>query len=117
MPSPAAYPIGIPGQPWGDAERAQWLSRQRRQRSYADDVLSVIERLRARFDVVQYGLLDYAPERFPLFALKSRNWRDDLPCVLVSGGVHGYETSGTRPSARRWRCFASRPGAAGSKPC
>ncbi|MEI4573019.1 peptidase, partial [Klebsiella pneumoniae] len=32
--------------------------------------------------------------RFPLFALKSRPWRDDLPVALVTGGVHGYETSG-----------------------
>ncbi len=30
----AAYPIGTPGTPWGDAERTEWLSRQTRQRSY-----------------------------------------------------------------------------------
>lgn len=88
------YPIGTPGQPWGDAEKAQWLAAQRRQRSYADDVLPTIERLRARFDVVQYGRLDYAPQTFPLYAIRSPNWRDDLPCALVTGGVHGYETSG-----------------------
>ena len=39
-------PIGTPGQPWGAAERAQWRARQVRQRSYADDVLAVVERLR-----------------------------------------------------------------------
>lgn len=89
-----AYPIGTPGQPWGAAEVATWLSRQRRQRSYADEVLTVIEHLRGHFEVVQYGELDYAPERFPLFALRSRDWREDLPCALVTGGVHGYETSG-----------------------
>lgn len=88
------YPIGVPGKPWGDAEKAEWLSRQRKQRSYADDVLRVIERLRARFDVVQYAELDYAPDRYPLFALKSRDWKDALPVMLVTGGVHGYETSG-----------------------
>jgi len=27
------YPIGTPGQPWGDAERAQWRAGQQRQRS------------------------------------------------------------------------------------
>ncbi|MDP1698120.1 MAG: M14 family metallocarboxypeptidase [Xanthomonadaceae bacterium] len=88
------YPIGTPGQAWGAAERAAWLALQRRQRSYADDVLSVIERLRSGFDVIQYGQLDYPPDRYPLFALRSRDWNDALPCALVTGGVHGYETSG-----------------------
>lgn len=88
------YPIGTPGVPWGAEEVAVWLSRQARQRSYEADVLSVIERLRSSFDVVQYGSLDYPPETYPLLALKSRDWRDDLPCALVTGGVHGYETSG-----------------------
>ncbi len=94
MTAPTPYPIGTPGQPWGAAERAAWLARQTRQRSYADDVLSAIERLRARFDVVQYGQLEYPPDSYRLFALRSRDWRDALPAVLVTGGVHGYETSG-----------------------
>lgn len=88
------YPIGTPGQPWGEAEKVQWLAQQRKQRSYADDVLGAIEDLRAHFEVVQYGQLDYAAETFPLFAIHNRQWRDDLPCALVTGGVHGYETSG-----------------------
>ena len=90
----APYSIGTLGRPWGEAEKAEWLARQRKQRSYADDVLSVIERLRERFDVEQYGRIDYPPDSYPLFALKSRNWNEDLPIVLVTGGVHGYETSG-----------------------
>jgi hypothetical protein len=90
----AAYPIGTPGKAWGGAERAEWLSRQRKQRSYADDVSRAIERLRASFDVTQYGWIDYPPDSYPLFALKSRGWNDGLPIVLVTGGVHGYETSG-----------------------
>ncbi|HZH44447.1 MAG TPA: M14 family metallocarboxypeptidase [Lysobacter sp.] len=90
----ASYPIGTPGRPWGAAEKAEWRSRQTRKRSYADDVLSVIERLRARFDVVQYGHLDYPPDAYPLYAIRSREWDDALPCALVTGGVHGYETSG-----------------------
>ena len=91
---PAAYPIGTPGFAWGDAERALWLARQTRRRSYATDVLGAVERLRARFDVSEYGHLDYPPDSYPLYAIRSREWRDDLPCVLVTGGVHGYETSG-----------------------
>jgi hypothetical protein len=95
MNTPAFYPIGTPGTAWGDSEKAEWRARQRPQRSYADDVVTRIDALRARFDVEQYGQVDYPPDgRFPLFALRSRAWRDDLPCVLVTGGVHGYETSG-----------------------
>lgn len=94
MTSQAPYPIGTPGRPWDAAEVADWRSRQTVKRSYEADVLRVIETLRARFDVSAYGRLDYAPDSYPLFAIKSRDWRDELPIVLVTGGVHGYETSG-----------------------
>lgn len=94
------YPIGTPGVPWGDAERAEWLSRQVRRRSYRDDVVSTIERLSTRFDVEEYGRLDYPPDQYRLFALRSRNWRDDLPVALVTGGIHGYETSGVHGALR-----------------
>jgi len=94
MSSHAHYPIGTPGVPWGEAEKAEWRARQPRRRSYGDDVLARIEALRGRFDVVQYGRLDYAPDSYPLFALRGRDWRDGLPVMLVTGGVHGYETSG-----------------------
>lgn len=100
MTDTAFYPIGTPGQPWGAAEIAEWRSRQPRHRSYAADVLGAIERLRTRFDVVQYGQLDYPPDTYPLFALKSRDWQDALPCALVTGGVHGYETSGVHGALR-----------------
>jgi hypothetical protein len=95
MTTKAFYPIGTPGLPWTEHEKAEWRSRQSRRRSYEADVVGTIERLRSRFDVVEYGRLEYAPDGgYPLFALKSRDWRDELPCVLVTGGVHGYETSG-----------------------
>ena len=35
-----------------------------------------------------------------LFALRSRDWSDSLPVVLVTGGVHGYETSGVHGALR-----------------
>ncbi|MFI2810035.1 M14 family metallocarboxypeptidase [Microbulbifer sp. JSM ZJ756] len=92
--TPKAYPIGTPGTPWGDAERSEWLSRQARQRSYESEVLSKIEQLRPRFEVEEYGLLEYGADKYPLLAIRSRDWNDDLPVVLVTGGVHGYETSG-----------------------
>jgi hypothetical protein len=92
--SQSPYPIGTPGRPWGEAEVAAWRSRQHVQRSYRADVLDAIDALRPRFDVVPYGQLDYPPHSYPLLAIRSRDWRDELPCVLVTGGVHGYETSG-----------------------
>ena len=96
----APYPIGIPGLAWGAAEVSAWRSRQTRKRSYEADVLSVIDRLRSRFDVVEYGRLHHDADTYPLFAIKSREWRDALPVVLVTGGVHGYETSGVHGALR-----------------
>ena len=90
------YPIGTPGQPWGAGELAQWRARQVRHRSYASDVLGAVERLRSRFDVLPYGEVVYGDERFPMFAIRSRHWQPGLPGVLVTGGVHGYETSGVQ---------------------
>ncbi|MFL6549869.1 MAG: M14 family metallocarboxypeptidase [Povalibacter sp.] len=90
----APYPIGTPGIAWGESERAQWLSRQVQHRSYDTDVIRVIERLSKKFDVEEYGRLDYSPDHYTLFAVRSRAWQDDKPIVLVTGGVHGYETSG-----------------------
>ena len=98
--TPAHYPIGTPGRAWGETEVADWRAQQTPQRSYATDVLGRIDALRSRFEVVQYGCLDYQPDSYPLFALKSRNWRDTLPCMLVTGGVHGYETSGVHGALR-----------------
>ena len=92
----AFYPIGTPGQAWGAQERAQWLARQQVQRSHEQEVVSRIDALRGRFDVSQYGQLDYPSGHYPLLAIRSRGWDDGLPVVLVSGGVHGYETSGVQ---------------------
>ncbi|WP_433925791.1 M14 family metallopeptidase [Stenotrophomonas nematodicola] len=94
MSSAHFYPIGTPGQPWGDVERATWRARQQRQRSYHDDVVAALERLGDRIEIVQYGQLDYPPDHYPLFAAISSDWDPALPSALITGGVHGYETSG-----------------------
>ncbi|MFA6984991.1 MAG: M14 family metallocarboxypeptidase [Arenimonas sp.] len=95
MTAPFTYPIGTPGTPWGDAERADWRAAQTKKRSYVDEVVTLIDRLRERFDVTEYGRMDYAPDgSYPLYAIRCRGWRDELPVALVTGGVHGYETSG-----------------------
>jgi hypothetical protein len=105
MTMPRFYPLGTPGQAWGPAEVQQWRARQVLQRSYADDVLSAVEQLRAQWDVESYGEVIYvdaaqSEERFPLMALRSRGWSSALPTVLVTGGVHGYETSGVHGALR-----------------
>lgn len=86
--------IGTPGQPWGDAEKRQWRSRQVKHRDVAADVLAPIDALRDEFDVEEYGAVSYDGVRYPFLAVRSRAWRDDLPVMVVTGGVHGYETSG-----------------------
>lgn len=94
MSLPRFYPIGTPGVPWGDAERVQWRERQVRSRSYEQDVVSRVTAMADRFDVFRYGELRYGADVFPLLALKTRDWQAGRPVALVTGGVHGYETSG-----------------------
>jgi hypothetical protein len=90
------YLVGPSISAWDSDGRAAWLASRVKSRSYTDEVLRKIEALRERFDVAEYGQIDYGGERYPLLALKSRDWRDDLPVALVTGGVHGYETSGVQ---------------------
>lgn len=94
MKSGYTYPIGTPGQPWGEAERKAWCEQRDVKRSYQEEVVTKIDALREHFDVEQYGALSYDEARFPLFCIKTRNWDAAKPVVLVTGGVHGYETSG-----------------------
>lgn len=104
-PSTAPYPIGTPGTPWGPAEKTEWLGRQRHRRSYVDEVVTPLRaRSPATAEVFQYGVLDYAHlgfVRYPLHAVRSRAWNSDRPVVVVTGGVHGYETSGVQ-GALKW---------------
>lgn len=90
------YLVGPSISAWDSDGRAAWLASRVKSRSYTDEVLRKIEALRERFDVAEYGQIDHGGERYPLLALKSRDWRDDLSVALVTGGVHGYETSGVQ---------------------
>ncbi|HET6566259.1 MAG TPA: M14 family metallocarboxypeptidase [Xanthomonadales bacterium] len=96
----SVYPIGTPGQPWGDSEKAEWLSRQSIRRSYREEVLDKLETLHEHFDFEQYGALSFDPARYPLFIARTRNWDSNKPVALVTGGVHGYETSGVQGAIR-----------------
>ena len=95
-----SYPIGTPNQKWNQSDKAQWLEEQHIKRSYTVEVLTKIDALKSRFDVEQYGALSFSPEDYPLFVLKSRHWKPNNPFVLITGGVHGYETSGVQGALR-----------------
>jgi Protein of unknown function (DUF2817) len=87
-------------QKWGATEKASWLAEQKIQRSYYDDVVKKIDSLRETFHVEQYGALLYNPEKYPLFSVKTKDWSKDKKIILVTGGVHGYETSGVHGALR-----------------
>ena len=86
-------------QPWGPEKKLKWFVDQRVKRSYRDDVLTRLEKLResggSSFVFEKYGSLTIDPEKFPLHAVRVGN-RPGAPNILVTGGVHGYETSGVK---------------------
>lgn len=96
MPDNAFYPIGLGGSPWGDEETKQWLSQRSIQRSYREEVITKLKTLENKFDLIQYDALIFDAERYPLYALKTKYWDTSKPIMLITGGVHGYETSGVQ---------------------
>jgi hypothetical protein len=98
--SQETYPIGTPGKPWSDADKATWLEAQVLRRSYGEEVLQRLQPLESAFVCDRYGELDYADGHYPLYGLRSRDWHDDRPVILITGGVHGYETSGVQGAIR-----------------
>jgi len=94
------YPIGTPGKKWTETENVQWFEQQEIKRSYQDEVVEKIMTLKEDFDVQQYGALTLDENRYPLFVLKTKNWDENKKTVLVTGGVHGYETSGVQGALR-----------------
>jgi len=91
------YPIGTPGQVWGDAEKAEWLEKNSTvQRDYKEHVLDKVASLADKFEVRQYGERVVGDQTYPLMALLTKSWDEKKPNVLVTGGVHGYETSGVQ---------------------
>ncbi|MCA9686299.1 MAG: M14 family metallocarboxypeptidase [Myxococcales bacterium] len=90
------YPIGTPGRPWGPDEKAAWLAQREIQRSYHDEVRARLEGLDPALRVSSYGALSIDPERYPLLAVTPAQPIAGAPWALVTGGVHGYETSGVQ---------------------
>jgi len=98
--SDSLYSIGTQGQPWTAEDRDLWLNKQVIKRCYQDEVLSKLESVTAFFTMTQYGSLAIDESRYPLYVMQSKNWQTDHKTVLVTGGVHGYETSGVQGAIR-----------------
>ena len=80
--------------PWGKKEKEFWFNEQRIQRSYYEEVVSEITALSRLYDVESYGALSLDPEKYPLYLIRSKDFDSKKKTVLITGGVHGYETSG-----------------------
>jgi hypothetical protein len=78
--------------PWGPSEKEAWFKQQIIQRSYQQEVVTKIHRLNEIHEIFEYGRLSF--NDYPLFLLKSKNFDSKKHTVLITGGVHGYETSG-----------------------
>ena len=101
---PRFYPIGTPGKPWEEGDFKEWKEKTEIQRSYLKEVLDKLrlsedeakDKGQDWFEIKHYGALSHNPSRYPLIAVQSNEFDIDKPFVLVTGGVHGYETSGVQ---------------------
>jgi len=80
--------------PWGPREKEKWFNEQSIKRSYQNEVVFKIKKLSEFFELIEYGKLSISPEKYPLFILRTKNYSYSKPSILITGGVHGYETSG-----------------------
>jgi hypothetical protein len=98
MTSHQQYSIGTPGIPWGEAEKLTWYKAQKIKRSYQELVVrkiqSIHQSLSGTLELKNYGSLSYNTGDYDLWLFMSKQWQHDKPTILVTGGVHGYETSG-----------------------
>jgi len=99
MNTEPTYHIGQTGRAWGSVERKQWFDEQRIQRSYQNDVVDKLRALNSVFKIEQYSALSFDPKRYPLFVVKNKI-NSAKATALITGGVHGYETSGVQGAIR-----------------
>ena len=104
----STYPIGTPGKQWNHEDKAHWLACQSIKRSYQQEVVTLIDELKSTLEVQQYGELNYAAGSYPLYALKTTNFDTNKATVLITGGVHGYETSGVHGALRFAKTLANK---------
>ncbi|MEZ4750939.1 MAG: succinylglutamate desuccinylase/aspartoacylase family protein [Bdellovibrionota bacterium] len=99
---------------WKENDKLEWLSKQTFQRSYAEQVLSRIDKLKERggkIKVRAYGSLSLQgrnelaihgarlsaeeyEKRYPLYYAEVGDITNGKPNVIITGGTHGYEESG-----------------------
>ena len=81
-----SYHIGTHGKPWSVDERKQWLAERMVHRSYKEEVVAKLDALRERseYEILEYGALSHDASRYPLYAVKSRDWDVSKPTALVS---------------------------------
>lgn len=80
--------------PWGTVEKENWFKEQSIKRSYLQEVVTKINNLKENLDVSQYGALSLDPASYPVYLIKTKNYDPSKKTVVITGGVHGYETSG-----------------------
>lgn len=99
---------------WKEADKLAWLSKQTFQRSYSQQVLSRIEKLKqagGNIKIQSYGNLNLQNRdqlvidgatlsseeyktRYPLYYAEVGDITDGKPNIIITGGTHGYEESG-----------------------
>jgi hypothetical protein len=79
---------------WNQTEKLNWYREQVVKRSYQKEVVDKILSLQQEFDILQYGRLSINPDLYPLFLIRTKNHNKAKKTILITGGVHGYETSG-----------------------
>jgi hypothetical protein len=89
---------------WDLNQKDIWLKEQTIKRSYQDEVISKLKKLESMFEIYQYGALSYDSLRYPLYMIKSKSFDSSKKTVVITGGVHGYETSGVHGALA---CFES----------
>lgn len=89
------YGIGIVGKKWSAVHFSQWLSQQTIKRSFEEEVADKLSTIPNGFEKQPYGNLQYDKD-YPLTAIVPARVDPDLANILVTGGVHGYETSGVQ---------------------
>lgn len=93
--------------PWGKKEKEFWFSEQSIQRSYSEEVEKKILALSGLYDVEKYGALSIDPNKYSLYLIRSKHFDANKKTVLITGGVHGYETSGVHGALLFMEKFAA----------
>lgn len=86
--------------PWNENDKIEWLKQQTIKRSYQQEVLNKLDGISSNFEVLKYGSLGIDPQKYPLFIILNQNYDLQKKTVLITGGVHGYETSGVQGAIR-----------------